>query len=254
MTRIILSVSCLTLLFAANTSYGFGSKPMQVSELKGVTEAQVSVADGKANVLVRGKSAELLFKVIKQKQEEQTDTDALKWVGSADSTETTVRGKQITCSKVTKKDAADYACAFVVDSTGTLSSADETYNVSAFNLARTETGSKVFKKKKDRSIASVAPTASFDKGAGYVLYDKPGNQRNAEQSMIVFRGDTAKDILGLLESNDKDTKESTWGAVKGRKGQDIACVGATDKEPARCAVVVSFEDGSVTSKGNPLFQ
>jgi hypothetical protein len=71
--------------------------------------------------------------------------------------------------------------------------------------------------------------------------------------LIVFRGDSAKEILGLLESN-PDNKAATWGEGQGRKGKEIACVGATAKEPERCALVVTFQDGSVTRSGNPLFR
>jgi hypothetical protein len=252
MTKSILVVSSIAFLFSAGNGHAMGGKKMQISELKGVTETQVALAEGKANVMVRGKAAELLFKVMKQKQEEQTDTDALKWIGAKDGAEWTVKGKQITCSKIARKKAADYACAFDLDKSGNLAAAGQAFDVNAFNLSRTATASKLFQKKKNRAIASVAPLASYNKGRAYLVYDEPGKQRASEEAMIVFRGDPAKDILGLLEQT--SNQPASWGEAKGRKGQDIACVDAVGKEPARCAVVVSFKDGTITHRGNPLYR
>ncbi|MGZ3651160.1 MAG: hypothetical protein ACXVB9_09885 [Bdellovibrionota bacterium] len=250
------SLFTLAFLFAATpNSFGFGHKKMQVSELKGVTETQVAAADGKGSVMVRGKAAELLFRTMKQQQEEQTDTDALKWIGAKDGAEVTVRGKQVTCSKISKKTQEDYACAFNLETNGTVAAAADVYNPSTFNLARTATGSKVFKKK-NRAIASVAaPSATYSKGQAYLVYDEPGKQKTSETALIVFRGDSAKEILTMLEDDKgSDMKDAHWGEAKGRRGQDIACVHALGKEPERCAVVVTFKDGSVTRSGNPLFR
>lgn len=249
-----LSLLCMSFILSPTESYGFGKKKMQVSELKGVTETQVALNEGKASVLVRGKAAELIFRMMKEKQEEQTDTDALKTVGGKNSAQLTVKGKQVTCSKISKKDASDYACAFELDQNGSLSAANEAFAPATFNLARTETGSKLFKKKKNRSLASVAPAAAFNKGQAYLVYDEPGQARSSENAMIVFRGEPAKGILGLLESEGAQTKDAHWGDAHGRKGNDIACVGATGSEPERCAMVVTFRDGSVTHSGNPLFR
>lgn len=252
MTRTILALTSLALFFTAETSFGFAKKPMQISELKGVTETQVLAGTWKANVLVRGKAAELLFKTMKEKQEEQTDTEALKLIGSADGTQWTVRGKRITCSKIARKNAADYACAFDLDQTGSLAAADDVFSPNTFNLAHTETGSKLFKKKSNRSLASVGPLASYNKGLAYLVYNEPGKARNSEAALIVFRGEPAKEILGLLQNN-PDNKFTHWGKANGRRGQDIACVEAFGKEPERCAVGVTFRDGATTRDGNPLF-
>jgi hypothetical protein len=253
MTKTILAISSLALFFAADSSYGMGGKKMQISELKGVTETQVALNEGKANVLVRGKAAELLFKVMKEKQEEQADTAALKWIGSKDGMEWKVRGRQITCSKIKKKKVEDYACAFELDQKGSVAAASEAFDVNTFNLTRTATASKLFKNSKSRSLASASANTSFNKGLAYLVYDEPGKQRASKEAMIVFRGNTAKDILGLLK-NGKSNGEAHWGEAQGRKGDDIACVEALGKEPARCALVVSFKDGSTTHRGNPLYR
>jgi hypothetical protein len=248
MTKSFLAVASVAILFSSKTSYGFGKKMMQISELKGVTESQVAVNENQAHVFVRGKAAELLFKVMKDKQEEQIDTEALKWMGSKNGAQFTVKGKQITCTRVTNQKAEDYACAFDIDQTGSLTAVNEAFVPETFNLARTETGSKLFKKKKGRAVASAT---SFNKGLAYLVYEKPGEQRRSENAMIVLKGESAKDLLTVLEMG---AKEGHWGDAAGRKGHDIACVGATAKEPERCAVVVSFKDGSTTTSGNPLYQ
>jgi hypothetical protein len=253
MTKSYLALAAFGLLVHAETSWGFAKKPMQITELKGVTETQVASGENKASVMVRGKAAELLFKVMKEKQEEQTDTEALKWIGSKDGAEWTVKGKQITCSKIAKKTAEDYACAFEIDQTGSLAAANDVYVPDTFNLTRTATGSKVFKSKKNRAIASVAPLAAYSKGLAYLVYDEPGQAKKSENAMIVFKGDSAKELLGLLQTG-PGNKDAHWGDATGRKGQDIACVGASKGQPDRCAVVVSFKDGSVTHSGNPLFR
>jgi hypothetical protein len=255
MQKNLVALFALGTLLVTTDSYGFGHKKMQISELKGVTETQVALNEGKATVMVRGKAAELLFRTMKTQQEEQIDTDALKWIGAADGAEWTVKGKQITCSKLLggKKKQEDYACAFSLDQAGTLSAAAEAFDTSNFNLARTETGSNLFRKK-SRSLASVAPPpATYSKGLAYLVYDEPGKQRSSRNALIVFRGDSAKEILGLLE-NEPANKEAHWGEAVGRKGQDIACVGVLGKEPERCALVVTFKDGSITRSGNPLFR
>lgn len=257
MNRFHVSVITLSMLLAAGNSYGFGARKMQVSELKGVTESQVAKNEGKASVMVRGKAAELVFRMMKQQQEEQTDTDALKWVGTKNGAHWLVKGKQVSCSKVsnqkTKQD--DFACAFEFDDQGNVAAGGEAFSPAVFNLAKTETGSKLFSKKKakGRGLASVATDTTYSKGQAYLVYDEPGKARQSENALIVFRGDSAREILGLLE-NGKGNREAKWGEGKGWKGNEIACVGATGHEPERCAMVVSFKDGSVTKRGNPLFR
>jgi hypothetical protein len=230
-------------------------KKMHVAELKGVTESQVNMNEGKASILVRGKAAELVFRMMKEEQKEVADSEALKLTAAKGATHHTIKGKQVSCSKIEnpKKKQADYACAFDLKGDGTVWAANEAFNPSTFNLARTETGSKLFKKKPGRGLASATPTAAYSAGQAFLVYDEPGKQRNSENALIVFRGDSAREILGVLQ-NHSSTSSATWGDAKGRKGSDIACVGATTKEPERCAMVVTFRDGSVTRSGNPLFR
>jgi hypothetical protein len=256
MTKVITSLFAVAFLFTATDSFGFGKKNMQITELKGVTETQVSQKEGRATIMVRGKAAELIFNTMKKRQEEQTDTAALALIGNKDTAEVSVYGKQVTCSKITKKKAADYACAFDLEKGGTVAAAREVYDPTKFNLARTETGSKVFKKLNSRGLASVgAPETTLNKGQAYLVYDTPGQANKAESALIVFRGAAAKDILALLE-DDKSSgmREAHWGEAKGRRGQDIACVDKLNKQPERCAMVVTFSNGSVSRDGNPLFR
>lgn len=240
--------------FSTTDAFAMARKKMHVAELKGVTESQVNMAEGHASVLVRGKAAELVFRMMKEEQKEVADSAALKLTAAKGATHHTIKGKQVSCSKIEnpKKKQADYACAFDLKGDGTVWAADEAFNPGTFNLARTETGSKLFKKQ-GRGLASAAPTATYSAGQAFLVYDEPGKQRKSENALIVFRGDSAREILGVLQ-NHSSTSSASWGDAKGRKGNDIACVGATTKEPERCAMVVTFRDGSVTRSGNPLFR
>lgn len=253
MKTVTTSLFAVAFLFVATDSFGFGQKKMQVSELKGVTETQISQKDGKATIMVRGKAAELIFRTMQERQEEQTDTAALALLGSKDGAEVTVHGKQVTCSKISKKKAVDYACAFDLEKGGNVAAVHDVYDPTKFNLARTETGSKVFKK---RGLASVgAPETTLNKGQAYLVYDTPGKARSAESALIVFRGAAAKDVLDLLQSDtDSAIKDAHWGEAKGRRGRDIACVDKLNKESERCAMVVTFSNGSISRTGNPLFR
>lgn len=253
--KYLLTAFVMASLFIGSDGYAMGRKKMHVSELKGVTESQVAPSDDKAIVMVRGKAAELVFRMMKKEQSIHTESEAQKLSVAKNPAHVTVTGKQVSCSKISsvKNKQADYACAFEVLKDGSVSAVVEAFNPAAFNLARTETGSKFFKKAKGRGLASVAPTATYSTGKAFLVYDKPGKHRDSENTLIVFRGESAKELMGLLEKSSQN-RTASWGGSKGRKGDDIACVSATEKEPDRCALVVSFRDGSVTRTGNPLFQ
>lgn len=246
----LISIAALS----TNEASAMARRKMHVAEIKGVTESQVNKVEGKASVLVRGKAAELVFRMLKEERKEVAESEALKLTVAKGAIHHTIKGKQVTCSKIEnqKKKQADYACAFELKSDGSAWAAAEAFNPAAFNLARTETGSKMFKKP-GRNLASAAPAVSHSAGQAFVVYDDPGKRSKSENALIVFRGDSAREIMGLLEA-DITNRAATWGDAKGRKGSDIACVGATAKEPERCALVVSFRDGSVTRSGNPLFR
>lgn len=243
----------LAATFGTTDAFAMAKKPMHVAEIKGVTESQVSKAEGHAAVLVRGKAAELVFRMMREEHKDLAESDALKMAPKG-ATHVTIKGKQVSCSKIEnpKKKQADYACAFELKSDGSAWAAEEAFKPDTFNLARTNTGSKLFKKN-GRTPASATPAATYSPGQAYVVYNEPGKRANSENALIVFKGDSAREIMGLLEG-DVTNKNATWGEAKGRKGNDIACVGATAAEPERCAMVVTFRDGSVTRSGNPLFR
>ncbi len=258
MSRNLTFAFTLTIATAAITpmdAFAMAKRKLHVAELKGVTESQVNKAEGMASVFVRGKAAELVFRMMQEDKEQVTDSEALKLTVAKGTTHHTIRGKQVSCSKIEnpKKKQTDYACAFDLKSDGSALAAKEAFNPESFNLARTKTGSKLFKKQ-GRGLASVAaPAATYSAGQAYLVYDEPGKQRESKDALIVFRGDSAREIMGLLES-DISNRAATWGEAKGKKGEDIACVSATASEPERCALVVTFRDGSVTRSGNPLFR
>lgn len=259
MNKYLCSAFALSCLFSATDGHAMAKKKLHVEQLKGVTETQVNSelnkGDGMAAIMVRGKAAELVFRMIKEEKHEQAESDAMKMASAKGVTHTMVKGRQVTCSKVSnpKRKQDDYACAFNIKHDGTVWAGGEAFNPTAFNLARTETGSKLFKKAQNRGLASVAVPATYSPSQAFLVFDEPGKARNSENALIVFRGDSAKEILTLLETN-IENKAASWNGSKGRKGADIACVNATGKEPERCAMVVSFRDGSVTRTGNPLFR
>lgn len=249
----------LSLILAVPESHGFGSKKLNVSSLKGVTETQVAKGEERASILVRGKAAELIFRMMKESQAEQADSEVAHAAGKG-SSHWVAKGKQISCSRVEKKNQHDYACAFELDREGSVMAGIEPYSPAVFNLAKTNTGSKLFKnaKKEGRSLASVGPAAAgpakYSKGAAYIMYDKPEKKRDSENALIVFRGASASEIMGFLnEAKDANTF-ALAGGTKGVKGREIACVEKTEQEPARCSLVVSFHDGSISRSKNPLFR
>jgi hypothetical protein len=259
MNKLYLLPLALAYLFCAPESHGFGGKKMNVTSLNGVTETQVAKGEDHASVLVRGKAAELIFRMMKDRQAEQPESEVAQMAGTG-TNHWVAKGQQISCSKVQKKKKTDFACAFELSHDGSVSAGLEPYTPTVFNLAKTNTGSKFFKNtapaSKGRSLASVAPAgtgpAKFSKGAAYVMYDKPENKRDSDDALIVFRGASAKELLHFL-SDSKDANSFTLaGGTKGVKGREIACVEKTADEPERCSLVVSFRDGSISSRKNPL--
>ena len=251
MARGILSLLVLGLAVGAGDAHAFGKKHMSVSELTGATEAQVAKhAEYKKQltVMVRGKAAELLFKMIREKRTEQLGSQALDRVAGI-ATHWTVHGKQVTCSRIaTHKNAKqDYACAFELSDEGKVMAGTEPYTPSVFNLALTKNKSKLFKV--ERGLASANPVA-FDKASAYVMYDRPGQKRASEDTLIVFRGQAAASIRGFLA--DQKLRQFTLGGAKGRRGKDISCVEARAGESDRCALVFSLDDGSISTLKNPL--
>ncbi len=259
MNKYVCSALSLCALFAATDGHAMARKKLQVEQLKGVTETQVNSelnkSDGMAAIMVRGKAAELVFRMMKEDKKEQVDSDAVKMAAAKGVVHTSVKGRQVTCSKVSnpKRKQDDYACSFNIKHDGTVWVGGEAFNPVAFNLARTETGSKLFKKAQARGLASVSVPATYSTSQAFLVYNEPGKARSSENALIVFRGESAKEIMALLETN-IENKAAEWNGSKGRKGADIACVNATGKEPERCAMVVSFRDGSITRTGNPLFR
>lgn len=255
--KLCLALLCVWALLGSENSFAFGRKSLRMAEIKGVTESQIANNDGKLSVMVRGKVAELLFRMAKGKQSLEAESAALQLTqNNKDGTHWVVKGKQLNCSKISnvKKHADDYACSFQIDQSGSIAAASESFSPELYNLARTETGSKMFKKA--RALASVtqpgASQATFSKGQAYVVYEKPGEQKKSETALIVFRGDSAREIKTFLETS--HVAEATWSGNRGRKGNEIACVNATYSEPERCAVAVNLHDGAILRSANPLFR
>lgn len=237
-------------LFVTADVYGFGKKKMNTTEIKGTTETQIAKDSlgTKVHVMVRGKAAELLFKMIREQKTELDVSEALAMLNGAK--EWTVTGKQITCSKIEKSKKEDYACSFDLASGGTAMAGMDPFTPSVFHLAKTATPVKFFKDKKmNRAIAS-ASSVTYSKANAYVVYEKSSKKTGSQDAMIVLRGDSAKEIMAFLQN---DGTAFSIGGAHGFKGKDIACVGAVNGEPERCALVVSLVDGSISTSKNPLF-
>jgi hypothetical protein len=253
-----LTLLTASLLLMPGPSFGFGGKNMKVTEITGVTEAQVNkTAEGdKAWVMVRGKAAELFFKMMKNQPAEKEKSQELAALAGKNTTEWNSAGKQVSCSKLenTKKKTTDYACAFELNIKGEVVAGTEPFSPAIFNLARTETKSHMFKKKNaGRAIASVGSQATYDKASAYVMYDKPEDKRHSENAMVVIRGNVAKEIIAFLQDG-KNAQAFQMKGISGVKGAEISCVNATESEKERCAIVVSLADGSVSTNKNPLFR
>jgi len=244
------------LLFTASEqAHAFGQKKMNLSEVKGVTETQLvqSPEAAKLSLMVRGKGAEFLFRTLKEKRTEQIGSAALELAGNVNNTHWTVQGKQVVCSRIQNKKSKkeDYACAFELDEKGSVAGNVEPFSPNLFNLVKTKTQAKLFpKKKQSRGLASAAiphPTSA------YAMYDKPGAKNESEDTLFVFHGPVATEIMGFLTMH--DSSSFRLGGASGVRGREISCVAAKKAgDPDRCALVVSLSDGSVSTRKNPLFK
>lgn len=244
------------LLFSGESAHAFGKKSFQSTELTGVTESQITHApdSGKISVMVRGRVAELLFRMIKGEKKEHLGSDALALTKNMTNTHWTVSGKQVTCSKITTKSQAkaDYACAFDLSNDGAVVAGVEPFNPALFNLARTNVPDRFFQKgAKTRGLASNGASL-YEQSAAYVVYDKGEKAKQAKEAMVVFKGSVAKKLVEVMGQG-KDVKPFTMKGAKGWKGRDLACVEAVGASQERCALVLSLEDGAVSKKKNPLF-
>lgn len=253
MKYLVCGFVALSFFVSTSTVYGFGKKKMNTTEIKGTTETQIAkdVSGTKVHVMVRGKAAELLFKMIRETKTELDISEALAMLDGAK--QWTVNGKQITCSKIEKKKKEDYACSFDLADGGEAFAGMDPFTPSVFQLAKTSTPAKFFKNKKPgRSVASSSPVV-YSKANAYVVYDKTTKKTGSQDAMIVVRGDSAREIMGFLSGGKNQPTSFKLGGAKGWKGKDIACVEAVNGEPERCALVVSLIDGSVSTSKNPLF-
>lgn len=250
-----LSLSLLAFL-ATTTAHGFGGKKMNFTEVRGASEAQVVQTEGVpgTKVMIRGRAAELLYKMNDHKALEQKDTEALAQMKAKEKSHWAWTGKQISCSKVTdeKKKVDEYACGVVMTTDGELA-ALEPFSPAVFNLAQTEQKSTLFKRTKGigRAIASL-PANALDKATAYVVYEKKGAATQSSEAMVVIRGTAAQEIMWQLNAAPKADKFKK-GPVDGVRGREIACVGASNSEGERCSFVVSMADGQMQTKHNPLF-
>jgi len=246
------------LMVSSQSAFGFSQKKMDLREVKGVTETQVapSVEGNKMSLMVRGKGAEFLFRSLKEKRQEKVDSKALEIVGALDNTHWTVEGRQVTCSRIHNKKSKkeDYACAFDLQGDGKLVASAEPFTPTVFNLAKTKTDVKFFKKKAAaRGLASASPAGPQDLKA-YAMYEGRKNEKpEFKDTMFVFRGAAATQIMDFLQRNAGGEGFSLAGA-KGYKGREISCVESTAAEPARCAIVVSLAEGFISTRKNPLFR
>jgi hypothetical protein len=243
------------LITASEKAHAFGQKKMNLSEVKGVTETQLvqSQESAKLSIMVRGKGAEFLFRTLKEKRTEQVGSAALELAGNVNNTHWTVQGKQVTCSRIQneKNKKEDFACAFELDAQGNVAANVEPFSPNLFNLVKTKTQAKLFpKKNKGRGLASAVvphPTSA------YAMYEKPGAKSESEDTLFVFHGPVATEMMSFLTMHDSSSFH--LGGASGVRGREISCVAAKKAgDPDRCALVVSLNDGSVSTRKNPLFK
>jgi hypothetical protein len=236
--------------------WAMGAKPKHVSEIKGVSETQVarSVDGTKASILVRGKAAELIYKKIQEKRVEQIGTDALENIGALEATHWTTKGRQLVCSKIENKKAKreDYACALELDGRGEAFAKLEAFQPQVFNLARTDTKSKHFKKNKGRGLASAQPPA-FARAKAYVMYNDPEKRLQSNDALIVIRGAAAKELNAFL-AEQKGVDRVKIAGTPAIRAKDIGCVESNASEAERCALVISMSDGSISRSKNPILR
>lgn len=244
------------LLLPANNAFAFASKNLKVAELNQVTESQVTWTEEerKAHVMVRGRGAELLYRMIKEERKENLESDALTFAGRASSGHWSVKGQQVICSKMDnkKKTKSDYACAFSIDEGGSVNAGVEPFDPVLFNLAKTNTSIKLFKGKQrtGRALASASPTI-YGKSAAYVLYGKSEVPKEGKDTMIVFKDAVARKLLEVLRSS-PNSEPFVKNGTKGLRGNEFSCVEAANGDAERCAVVFSLTDGGVSKRKNPL--
>jgi hypothetical protein len=249
------------LLGLSENAHAFGQKKMSLAEVKGVTETQLkrSADATKLSVMIRGKGAEFLFRTLQEKRTEKTGSAALELAGNVNNKHWAVNGKQVSCSRIQngKNKKEDYACVFEIDGGGYVAAAEEAFNPSLFNLVKTKTQSKVFagvkQKKGGRGLASAVPVAVPHVASAYAMYEPSANKRKSSDTLFVFKGKAAAEIMGFLAEN-RASVEFRKGGANGLRGQEISCVaGKKDGESDRCALVVSLADGAVSTSANPLF-
>lgn len=258
-------VCTFSLMLASQAAFGMGHKKMNVTEIKGVTESQLSKSDDakSLSIMVRGRAAELLYRTLDEKKVEQTGTAALGLLKGKNNLQWTVKGKQVSCSRIQKKNGKfdDYACAFELDREGEVAGKVEPFSPTLFNLVKTKTQAKLFPAAKTggRGLASAAAPMPYP-AAAYVMYDKADEKKNAgkprrefEDALIVFKGPAAAEIMTFL-TEAKGYREFMLAGTKGVKGKEISCLGAKSGEPERCALVLSLASGSVSTRKNPLFR
>jgi hypothetical protein len=267
------SILIVLAVFAfSSTAHGFGHKKMNVTELKGVTETQLvrSGNEKKLSVMIRGKGAELLYRTLKERRSEHVESAALDMIGTLNNTHWTVHGKQVSCSRIQAKNykgknkaaGVDYACAFELDTLGLVTASVEPFNPSLFNMVNTKTYARLFPAAKHqpsrgRSLASTSPVPVPYGASAYLMHELRADgttaKRDFQDTMVVFRGPAAAEIMSFLAQG-KRHREFTLAGAKGVRGREISCVQATGSEPDRCALVFSLKSGSVSTWKNPLFR
>jgi hypothetical protein len=245
-------------LLLTNQAFAFGSKPLNLAEVKAPSETQIVTAEnGSLSVLLRGGVAEVIYEAMNADEAEAKDSDAVKYIGNAELSHYKLQGKQVTCSRIVTKDKkADYACAFDLANTGGVVAGAEPFRPQTFNLASAHTANNFFAKKAagGRMIASVAaPAAAAQPAKSYVMYGEEADRRAPKEVLVVFKGEAAGQMLDYLNDG-KHAELFEKGGVKGLRGKEISCVEATAKEKDRCALVINVAEGTVDTDKNPLFQ
>lgn len=241
------------LLFVSHEqAHAFGQKKMNLSEVKGGTESQLIQApdSAKLSVVVHGKGAEFLFRTLKKTRTGKYAPSGQDLV-SGTNARWTVVGRQVTCTRIQKAKNESYACAFQLDKKGAVAGDFEPLSPVAFNFDK-NSAKVAIKKKGGRGLASASAPVSHPTST-YAMYENGSEKSRSEDTLFVFHGPVATEMIGFLTMHDSDS--FFLAGASGVRGKEVSCVAA--KKPGdsdRCALVVSMNDGSISTRKNPLFQ
>jgi hypothetical protein len=264
--QLLVMVFATGALVAPELSHGFAGQPMRYVKATGNSQIQFThkvdagrMADG--FMLIRGATAETLYKRMDANRELVKDSQIVAAFGRERITQVRAVGEHITCGMIGTSEVVkrEYACAMRLQEGVSFTSVKEPFDPKVFNYALAYGGPTIFQNTRwsesGRSIASIQSNLTVGTLDTYFVMPANRYENWSDSILMVIQGDAAKKILTYLEST-HGNKPFQIGMGKGMRNDDMACVftPATMKAPAktRCALQVVLKDGRVGRKYNPL--